>query len=164
MWPSRVFQTLGLPTCSLEATSRFAARYGPRLRNRRFANRRYTGPASAGYLATSRRGPRYPIAQWFIGVGPFHPTRNTPLGARTIDGPFAPKIGFRRPEKRVLGFLSRRRAGVGPTPYFPDSIVVGSLDRRRRRLACAAFFVIATACSTRFSPQTACSGFARVCE
>jgi len=66
------------------ATSGFAVRYSPRLRNRRPAGRRYAGPASAGRLTTSRRGPRYPIAQRLIGVGSFHPTRNTPLSRRTI--------------------------------------------------------------------------------
>jgi hypothetical protein len=43
----------------------------------------HSGPASAGHLTTSRRGPRYPIAQRFIGVGSSHPTRNTPLSRRT---------------------------------------------------------------------------------
>lgn len=40
---------------------------------------RHPGPASAGGLTTSRREPRFPIAQHFIGVGSFHPTRNAPL-------------------------------------------------------------------------------------
>jgi len=48
---------------------------------------RHPGPASAGYLTASRRGPRYPTAQRFIGVGSFHPTRNTPLSRRTKPRP-----------------------------------------------------------------------------
>jgi hypothetical protein len=67
------------PSCSLEATSGFATRYGPWFRNRPLASQRHAGPASAGRLTTSRRGPRYPIAQRFIGVGSSHPTRNAPL-------------------------------------------------------------------------------------
>ena len=66
------------------ATSGFAARYGPSRRSRWLAPQRHSGPASAGRLTTSRRGPRYPTAQRFIGVGSFHPTRNAPLSRRTV--------------------------------------------------------------------------------
>lgn len=79
--------------CSHEATSEFATRYGPRLRNHPLASGRHTGPASAGHLTTSRRGPSYPIAQRFIGVGSFHPTRNTPLSRRTQSSVRAAAIG-----------------------------------------------------------------------
>ena len=57
---------------SLRATARGFAAGG-------LPTSRHAGPASAGHLATSRRGPRFPTAQRFIGVGSFHPTRNTPL-------------------------------------------------------------------------------------
>ena len=71
---------------------------------------RHTGPASAGCLAASRRGPRYPIAQRFIGVGSFHPTRNTPLSRRTktrLTG------NGRRPDDRAI-----RAARLGPHGTF----------------------------------------------
>jgi hypothetical protein len=61
---------------SLRATARDFAASG-------LPTDRHSGPASAGHLTTSRRGPRYPIAQRFIGVGSSHPTRNTPLSRRT---------------------------------------------------------------------------------
>ena len=70
-------------SCTLEATSEFASRYGPRLRNRRIASRQHPGSASAGPLTASRREPGYPMAQRLIGVGSFHPTRNAPLSRRT---------------------------------------------------------------------------------
>jgi hypothetical protein len=68
---------------SYEATSGFAARYGPRFRSCRIAIRQYSGSASAGHLTVSRREPRYPTAERFIGVGSFQPTRNAPLSRRT---------------------------------------------------------------------------------
>ena len=72
-------------SCTLEATSEFAPRYGPRFRSRRIATRQHPGSASAGLLTVSRREPGYPIAQRFIGVGSFHPTRNAPLhGAHKV--------------------------------------------------------------------------------
>jgi ribosomal protein L37AE/L43A len=72
-------------SCTLEATSRFAARYGPRFRSRRIAARRHPGSASTGHLAVSRREPGYSIAQSLIEVGSFHPTRNAPLhGAHKV--------------------------------------------------------------------------------
>jgi hypothetical protein len=73
-------------SCTLEATSRFAARYGPRFRSRRIAARRHPGSASTGHLAASRREPGYSIAQSLIEVGSFHPTRNAPLhGAHKVE-------------------------------------------------------------------------------
>jgi hypothetical protein len=55
---------------------------------------RHPGPASAGRLTASRRGPHYSTAQQFVEVGSFHPTRYAPLARRTktrfrlrIDGP-----------------------------------------------------------------------------
>ena len=72
-------------SCTLEATSGFAARYGPRFRSRRIAARRHPGSASTGHLAASRREPGYSIAQSLIEVGSFHPTRNAPLhGAHKV--------------------------------------------------------------------------------
>ena len=61
---------------------------------------RQPGPASAGYLTTSRRGPRYPTAQRFIGVGSSHPTRYTPLARRT-------KTPLRSPSCRRRGRPTR---------------------------------------------------------
>ena len=90
-----------------EATAEFAARCGPWLRGAMSADTAHAGPASAGGLATSRRGPGYPIAQQFIGVGSFHPTRNAPL--RTAHGPSEsdarpdPKLMTHDPGARTLG-------------------------------------------------------------
>ena len=59
---------------------------------------------------------------------------------------------FRRPEKRVLG-STLWNVGVGPTPHFRGQRTLGPAPTPLS-LACAAFFVILTACSTGFPPQT----------
>src|SRR6266508_115660 len=65
--PSPIHEGLGLSIWTYGATSGFAARYGPSLRSRRVAARRRPGPASAGRLAATRRGPRYPNARFIRG-------------------------------------------------------------------------------------------------
>jgi hypothetical protein len=55
--------------------------------------------------------------------------------------PFAPRTGFRTPEKRRSGVSSGGTPRGGPHPHALS-------------LACATFFVIVTARSTRFAPQT----------
>jgi hypothetical protein len=93
------------------ATSEFAARYGPRFRSRTPAGARPTGPASAGCLATPRRGPRYPTAQRFIGVGSFHPTRNAPLSRRTANSSANRSNRGSRLSCRVAADSERRDGG-----------------------------------------------------
>ena len=99
-------------SCTLEATSGFATRYGPCFRNRPLASGRRAGPASAGHLTTSRRGPRYPLAQRFRGVGSFHPTRNAPLSRRTQSRTRAP--GPRATNVAVTAQQEWRRASPLP--------------------------------------------------
>ena len=94
------------------ATSGFAARYGPWFRSRSSADARHAGPASTGCLAASRRGPRYPLAQRFVGVGSFHPTRHTLLhGAHSL------QLSVRR-GWRTAGRPARRAGATRVTSAF----------------------------------------------
>jgi len=88
---------------------------------------RHTGPASAGCLAASRRGPRYPIAQRFIGVGSFHPTRNTPLSRRT-------KTHLAGTRHRSYG-CAIRAASPGPHGAFCELTSIGLVRGAASRIA-----------------------------
>ena len=104
------------------ATSGFAARYGPWFRSRSSADARHAGPASTGCLAASRRGPRYPLAQRFVGVGSFHPTRHTLLhGAHSLElsirrGSWRPAAPPVLGAKKHLSRVWRLRGGRGAPP------------------------------------------------
>ena len=104
------------------ATSGFAARYGPWFRSRSSADARHAGPASTGCLAASRRGPRYPLAQRFVGVGSFHPTRHTLLhGAHSLELRLDAGPGARQPHPSP----PPHRAGVrgGDSGSAPKALV-----------------------------------------
>jgi len=80
--PSPNPERLGPSTCVYEATSGFAARYGPSLRSRRLAN---VGILASLLLDTSRRhaGGLATLMLDSCEVGSFHPMRNAPLPRRT---------------------------------------------------------------------------------
>src|SRR5687767_5669557 len=66
------------------------------------------------------------------------------------------KNRFRRPEKRVLGLTSVKKAWRRPNAVFLE--IQSALGPRPTPVSHAsrAFFVMGTACFTRFFPQTAC--------
>ena len=113
---------------SLRATARGFAAGG-------LPTSRHAGPASAGHLATSRRGPRFPTAQRFIGVGSFHPTRNTPLHGAPIYAARLASTGARddsRAWRRALQASSRKAASRS------TSNAASSAFRRRRSASISA--------------------------
>jgi len=80
--PSPNHERLGLSTCVYEATSGFAARYGPPVRIRRLADAGILVPL---LLGTSRHhaGDLATLMLDTCEVGSFHPMRNAPLPRRT---------------------------------------------------------------------------------
>ena len=111
------------------ATSGFAARYGPWFRSRSSADARHAGPASTGCLAASRRGPRYPLAQRFVGVGSFHPTRHT-----LLHGAHSRELSIRR-GWRTAGRPARRAGAGAPAARFPARWGGGATRRDKCFLA-----------------------------